>query len=92
MVELAKSEELKSRGGVWFESDGVQLHLGVEKDFTPAKKAHPALRCSDFQGLLQKLRDAGIPVASEATPLSDGSDHAYIDDPFGNRIELIGGL
>jgi catechol 2,3-dioxygenase-like lactoylglutathione lyase family enzyme len=92
MVELAKPEELKSRGGVWFESDGVQLHLGVEKDFTPAKKAHPALRCSDFQGLLQKLRDAGIPVASEATPLSDGSDHAYIDDPFGNRIELIGGL
>lgn len=92
MIELEKPEALKSRGGVWFESDGVQLHLGVEKEFTPARKAHPALRCSDFQGLLQKLCDAGIPVASEATPLPDGSDHAYIDDPFGNRIELIAGL
>jgi catechol 2,3-dioxygenase-like lactoylglutathione lyase family enzyme len=89
MIEIEKPAELRSRGGAWFASGGVQLHLGVEANFIPAKKAHPALRCRDYEALLQKLRDAGVPVSSESTPFTDGSKHAYVDDPFGNRIELI---
>ncbi|HEY3676583.1 MAG TPA: VOC family protein [Candidatus Tumulicola sp.] len=89
MIEIEKPGELRSRGGAWFASGGVQLHLGVEPEFVPAKKAHPALRCHDYDALLRKLREAGVAVTSETMPLEDGSEHAYIHDPFGNRIELI---
>jgi hypothetical protein len=60
MTELPEPPELAKRGGCWFESGGVQLHLGVEQDFRPAKKAHPALRCVDYPALLQTLRGFGM--------------------------------
>lgn len=89
MREVAKPPELAKRGGCWFESGGVQIHLGVEKDFRPAKKAHPALRCADYDALVLKLRAAG----TEVTEVDDipGIRRAHIFDPFGNRIELIDG-
>jgi catechol 2,3-dioxygenase-like lactoylglutathione lyase family enzyme len=89
MTEIEKPSDLRSRGGVWFASGDVQLHLGVESDFRPAKKAHPALRCRDYLELIALLRGYGVAVRDEETPLPDGSAHAYIDDPFGNRIELV---
>jgi len=87
MTELAKPPELATRGGCWFQSGTVQLHLGVESDFRPAKKAHPAFRCKDYQELLLHLRGAGIAV----TEVDDipGVRRCHIHDPFGNRIELI---
>jgi len=88
MTEIPKPTELAKRGGCWFESDGVQLHLGVESDFRPAKKAHPALRCADYRGLIDRLRIAGIEV-HEADDIP-GVRRCHIHDPFGNRIELIG--
>jgi hypothetical protein len=85
--ELPKPSELAARGGCWFEGEGVQLHLGVEQDFRPAKKAHPALRCSGYEALISKLRSAGI----ELTEPGDIPEirRAHIYDPFGNRLELI---
>jgi catechol 2,3-dioxygenase-like lactoylglutathione lyase family enzyme len=89
MVELPKPPELAKRGGCWFESGDVQIHLGVEADFRPAKKAHPALRCTDYPALLARLKVAGIEVIPDhALP---GTTRCYIHDPFGNRIELIPG-
>jgi catechol 2,3-dioxygenase-like lactoylglutathione lyase family enzyme len=89
MSEIPKPTELAKRGGCWFESGGVQIHLGVEADFRAAKKAHPAFRCSDYAYLLERLRNAGIEVAQpDDIP---GVRRCHIHDPFGNRIELIGG-
>lgn len=88
MVEVAKPEELAKRGGCWFESSSVQIHLGVEKDFRPAKKAHPALCCRDYPGLIEQLRRAGVEV-NEVDDIP-GVRRCHIHDPFGNRIELIG--
>jgi catechol 2,3-dioxygenase-like lactoylglutathione lyase family enzyme len=87
MTELPKPPELAKRGGCWFSSGEVQIHLGVEEDFRPAKKAHPALRCRDYDALTAKLRDAGIGV--EADDNNPGVTRCYVHDPFGNRIELI---
>jgi catechol 2,3-dioxygenase-like lactoylglutathione lyase family enzyme len=89
MREVAKPTELAKRGGCWFESGAVQVHLGVENDFRPAKKAHPALKCVDYEGLIGTLRSAGI----ELTEVDDipGIRRSHIHDPFGNRIELIDG-
>jgi len=87
MVELVKPPELAKRGGCWFESGGVQIHLGVEADFRPAKKAHPALRCRDYADLIARLKRAGVEIIpDDAIP---GTVRCYIHDPFGNRIELI---
>src|SRR5438270_12589390 len=89
MSELPKPSELAKRGGCWFESGTVQVHLGVEKDFRPAKKAHPALICAHYEELLAKLRAVGIePVAANDIA---GVSRCHIHDPFGNRIELVDG-
>jgi catechol 2,3-dioxygenase-like lactoylglutathione lyase family enzyme len=88
MVEISKPPELAKRGGCWFASGGVQLHLGVEEDFRAAKKSHPALRCFDYDGLTSRLRAAGVETKEdESIP---GVRRCHVFDPFGNRIELIG--
>lgn len=87
MTEVAKPPELAKRGGCWFASGAVQIHLGVEADFRAAKKAHPALRCVDYEALIARLRAAGVDVrADDSIP---GVQRCHISDPFGNRIELI---
>ena len=85
--EIPKPQELAKRGGVWFERGALKVHLGVEADFRPARKAHPAFLVRDLSALVAKLRDAGVEV-TDAEPLP-GFDHVYIADPFGNRIELM---
>lgn len=87
MTELPKPHELAKRGGCWFESGNVQIHLGVENDFRPAKKAHPALRCANYAGLLAHLRKAGV-LIHEVDDIP-GVCRCHIHDSFGNRIELI---
>lgn len=87
LPEVPKPPLLAARGGCWFESDCVKLHLGVEADFRPAKKAHPALLVNDLDGLAAELAAAGATVVPD-TDLP-GVKRAYVADPFGNRIELI---
>ena len=87
MVEIPKPRDLEKRGGCWFASGAVHIHLGVEEDFRPAQKAHPAFRCSDYSGLVSRLAERGITVI-EARDIP-GVGRCHIFDPFGNRIELI---
>ncbi len=84
---VPKPEALAGRGGAWFESGGAKLHLGVEPDMRPMKKAHPALLVRGLAELVARLQAAGVPVTFEA-PLP-GFDRAHIVDPFGNRLELL---
>jgi catechol 2,3-dioxygenase-like lactoylglutathione lyase family enzyme len=85
--EVPKPPELAKRGGVWFESGNVKVHLGVDPDFRPARKAHPGLLVRNLELLVDTLKVAGVDV-DEAEPLK-GFHHVYISDPFGNRIELM---
>src|SRR6187399_2432083 len=86
LVEKPKPPELAVRGGVWFENDAVKIHLGVEADFRPARKAHPAQVVRDIQALIERLRSAGYEVRDDEL---DRYHRAYVSDPFHNRIELI---
>lgn len=87
LPETPKPPNLARRGGCWFESDRVKVHLGVEADFRPARKAHPALRVVSLPSLLATLREADARIVDDE-PL-DGYERVYVDDPFGNRIELL---
>jgi catechol 2,3-dioxygenase-like lactoylglutathione lyase family enzyme len=88
-TRVPKPEPLASRGGCWFTSGRATVHLGVEADFRPAHKAHPALIVRDLPALEAALAAAEIEVRPNADqPPGAGS---YVDDPFGNRIELIAG-
>jgi catechol 2,3-dioxygenase-like lactoylglutathione lyase family enzyme len=89
LPERPKPEELARRGGAWFESPQVKIHLGVEREFRPARKAHPALIVEGLAELASRLRSAGYAVVDE--PM-DGRGRIYVDDPFGNRLELIDAL
>ena len=86
--ETPKPPELAKRGGTWFRSEHVQLHLGVETDFKPARKAHPAFLVDDLNSLLANVQNAGYETDTSQPPL-DGYKRAHIFDPFGNRIELM---
>ena len=87
LAEVRKPDHLAARGGAWFERPGVKIHLGVDPDFRPSRKAHPGLLVTDLRGLTDALRRAGYEV-QEGEPLA-GYLHAYVDDPFGNRLELM---
>lgn len=93
MSELAKPGALAKRGGAWFAGgDGasVQIHCGVEKDFRPAKKAHPAVMVSGIDELAQRLKMSGHAVTWDDE--LEGMRRFFCDDPFGNRLEFIGSL
>ena len=87
-TEIPKPAELAKRGGAWFESQAVQLHIGVEADFRPARKAHPAFIVDDLDALIVRVQNAGYETDTSQPPL-DGYKRAHIFDPFGNRIELM---
>jgi catechol 2,3-dioxygenase-like lactoylglutathione lyase family enzyme len=85
--QVPKPEPLASRGGCWFEGAGVKLHLGVEADFRPARKAHPALLVRRLDTLVERLESAGFDVRTGDEV--KGRVQRFVDDPFGNRIELV---
>lgn len=87
ITEAPKPPELAKRGGCWFESGDLKVHLGVEADFTPARKAHPAFIVSGIDELVSRLQKASFKVVTDQ-PL-EGYHRVYADDPFGNRVELM---
>lgn len=86
-TELPKPTNLVSRGGVWSQIGDLALHLGIEKPFTPARKAHVAYQVSDLEEMTTLLQVAGYPIHTDE-PLP-GYDRLYTEDPLGNRVELL---
>jgi catechol 2,3-dioxygenase-like lactoylglutathione lyase family enzyme len=87
LKEVTKPANLAKRGGAWFEGGTLRVHLGVEADFRPAKKAHPALLVEHLDAMTLHLQRAGVAVVTDE-PL-EGYRRLYVSDPFGNRIELL---
>jgi len=87
LPEQRKPAHLAARGGCWFERGALKVHLGVDRDFRPAQKAHPAFLVSGLAELVAACRAGGYRVVDDE-PLA-GFDRAYVSDPFGNRIELL---
>lgn len=85
--EVPKPPDLAKRGGAWFEHGSLKIHLGVEADFRPARKAHPALLVTNLEGLVALLKQHNVKVVDDE-PL-EGYLRVYVADPFGNRIELM---
>ena len=87
LSEAVKPPVLAARGGAWFEQGDLKIHLGVEKNFAPARKAHPAFLVEGLAALAARLAAESYPVTTdEPTP---GYDRVFTQDPFGNRIELV---
>lgn len=87
LAEQPKPPHLAKRGGCWFRNDHVQIHLGVDKDFRPATKAHSALLMQGLPAFIQACHANGLEVIDDQ-PL-EGYDRTYVNGPFGNRIELM---
>jgi catechol 2,3-dioxygenase-like lactoylglutathione lyase family enzyme len=87
LEEVPKPHALADRGGLWFRCGAAQLHLGVDPDFQPARKAHPALRVEGLTALIVRCVNAGHPVERDV-PIP-GLERVHVSDPFENRIELI---
>lgn len=87
MTEVPKPPVLAARGGCWFRGDGCELHLGIEADFRPARKAHPAMLVRGLAALSGRLEAAGVTVTRDDD--FPGHRHFYVDDPWGNRLEFL---
>jgi len=87
MAELQKPPVLAARGGCWFRGGGLEVHLGVEEPFAPARKAHPGILVEDLDGLAATLEDAGTAVTWDGE--FPGHRRFYAADPFGNRLEFL---
>ena len=87
MAEIPKPPVLAARGGCWFQAGGVQLHLGVEDDFRPAKKAHPGLRVTGIERYAARLQAHGVQVEWDGN--LPGHRRFYSEDPVGNRLEFL---
>lgn len=87
LAEIEKPPVLAARGGCWFRGHGIELHLGVEADFRPARKAHPGLLVPDLDAWAERLAAAGYPVTyDDGFP---GLRRFYSADPNGNRLEFL---
>ncbi|MHC0035607.1 VOC family protein [Pseudoneobacillus sp. C159] len=87
LKEIPKPESLQGRGGCWFEIGNQQLHIGVEADFQPAKKAHPAFIIENLETFGNHLENRGVTIKHDA-PI-DGRNRFFVSDPFGNRVEFL---
>jgi catechol 2,3-dioxygenase-like lactoylglutathione lyase family enzyme len=85
--EVGKPQDLSRRGGCWFRSGRVELHLGVEDPFAPARKAHPAILVDHLEPVQRRLAIAGVETVLDVQ--LEGFRRFYVTDPFGNRLELI---
>lgn len=88
-TEIPKPEILKKRGGVWFQCGTHQVHIGVQKDFVPATKAHPAFHVQNLDGLREYLQQKNIQVIDDEARADEGVKRFYLNDPFGNRLEFL---
>jgi catechol 2,3-dioxygenase-like lactoylglutathione lyase family enzyme len=87
MAEVDKPPVLAARGGAWFRAGGLEVHLGVEDDFRPARKAHPGILVGDLDAVVLRLRKAGQEVTWDGD--FPGFRRVYAHDPFGNRLEFL---
>ncbi len=85
--EVEKPEQLKAKGGCWFVGDGLNLHMGVQADFVPAKKAHPGLRVADLAAAKSHLEAEGVMIVEDQSGVA--MRRFYVNDPFGNRLEFM---
>ncbi|WP_330458297.1 VOC family protein [Streptomyces sp. NBC_00820] len=87
MTEIPKPPALAARGGCWFQTGPVQLHLGIERNFSPAKKAHPGLRVTGIEAFAARLTAHGVNVTwDDDLP---GHLRFFAHDPVGNRLEFL---
>lgn len=88
-AEIPKPENLRKRGGVWFQCGIHQVHIGVQKDFVPATKAHPAFHVSQLDELQTYLANHNIQTIPDDARNDEGVKRFYLNDPFGNRLEFL---
>lgn len=88
-TEIPKPENLRKRGGVWFQCGIHQVHIGVQKDFVPATKAHPAFQVSQLDELQTYLANHNIQTIPDDARDDEGVKRFYLNDPFGNRLEFL---
>jgi catechol 2,3-dioxygenase-like lactoylglutathione lyase family enzyme len=92
LTEVAKPPELAGRGGAWFRRDGVEIHVGVEDPFVPARKAHPALLLDDvaaLEALATRLTGLGFAVDWGERHSFPGHERFHTHDAHGNRVEVL---
>ena len=87
MEEIPKPENLQARGGCWFNCGSHEVHIGIQNDFIPAKKAHPGFTVNALEELKARLESAGYSISEE--PPINGRSRFFTHDPFGNRIEFL---
>lgn len=88
-TEIPKPEMLRERGGVWFQCGDHLVHIGMQQNFVPAVKAHPAFHVQNLDLLREHLRLHNLHVVDDEARADEGVRRFYLNDPFGNRLEFL---
>jgi catechol 2,3-dioxygenase-like lactoylglutathione lyase family enzyme len=103
LSEVEKPPALAGRGGCWFRDSPVQgprgaeeplvaaveVHVGVEQDFRPARKAHPAFLVDDLEPVAVRLEELGFEVDRTEADTLPGYLRFHTADGNGNRVEVM---
>ncbi len=87
LSEVLRPPEMAGRSGFWLAGGSLNLHIGIDPDFHPAPKAHPALLVVGLDEILARCEAAG--VATKPDTSFHGFRRFHVFDPFGNRLELM---
>ena len=87
LTEVQKPPVLAARGGLWVRADDLEIHLGVEEDFRPQKKAHPGILVGDIDALARRIESFNLAV--EWDDNFPGLRRFYLSDNNGNRLEFL---
>jgi catechol 2,3-dioxygenase-like lactoylglutathione lyase family enzyme len=87
LTEVPKPPSMARRGGAWYQSGAVKVHLGVEEDFRANDKAHVAFLVDDVGAVAAQAEAKGFCVKHDDE--LPGHVRAFLYDPFGNRIEVL---
>jgi|GEM_PF-403122 len=82
--EIDTPPALQARGGVWFECDGVHLHVGPDER---SASYFASFQVISVASLKEALENANVRVEEETS--TEGVERLYCRDPFGNQLEFI---
>ncbi len=86
LAEIPKPEELRGRGGAWFQVGATQFHIGVDPEPFPKSKRHVCFLVPDLPKARAGVVANGVVIEEEG--VAEGLHRFFVRDPAGNRIEI----
>ena len=88
LPEVEKPENLRARGGMWFDIGTQQLHVGIQSESHRANsRAHIAYQVEVLAPVIERLEEHGFTIKRGV--MVGTFERVECRDPYCNRVELL---